>query len=329
MRIAIDVMGGDNGPGVVLKGIKECLAELKNEDITCILVGPESEIRKFDFSGFEDKIEYVDSKEVFPMNQQPTRALKPGKDYTVTCAGKLVKSGMADAMLSAGNTGASVAVSLALWGKIKECKKPGIAIVLPGIKKSFVMMDMGAIVDAKPIELLQFAKMCQGFSRLLGNENPSVALLSNGEEEKKGNAITKEAYKLFKENINNFCGYVEGNEIFFPKFDVVICDGFIGNIVLKTSEGVVKLVFSLLQEELAKAKIPDDIQKAIFYKLSKKVDYSEYGGAIVLGVKGINIISHGSSGSVAIKNAIKQAYNYYSMDFVHKMESELASLKIK
>ena len=327
MRIAVDVMGGDHGPNEILKGVHECLLELNQEDISCILVGSEDQIKGYDFGNVADKVSCVATTEIFGMNDKPTKALKPGKDYSITKAALLVKEGKADVMISAGNTGASIAVSLILWGKIKECKKPGIAISLPGIKKSSIMMDMGAIVDAKPVELLQFAKMAKVFANAKGVTDPTIALLSNGEEEKKGNSVTQDAYKLFKENIENFKGYVEGHELYLPKYDIVICDGFNGNIVLKTSEGIVRLVFALMEKELGELEVHDEIKKQLFYKLSKKLDYNEYGGAIVLGVNGINIIAHGSSKAKAIKNGIKQAFDYYKMDIVEKMKTELATIK--
>ncbi|MCK5683138.1 phosphate acyltransferase PlsX [bacterium] len=327
MRIAVDVMGGDHGPEEILKGVHECLLELKQEDISCILVGCEDHIKHYDFTDVAERVSCVATTDVFGMNDKPTKALKPGMDYSITKAAKLVKEGKADAMLSAGNTGASIAVSLILWGKIKECKKPGIAIKLPGIKSSFIMMDMGAIVDAKPVELLQFAKMAKVFAVAKGVVNPTIALLSNGEEEKKGNSATREAYRLFKDNIDNFKGYVEGHALFLPKYDIVICDGFNGNIVLKTSEGIIRLVFALMEKELATLEVDENIRKMLCYKLSKKLDYNEYGGAIVLGVNGINIIAHGSSKGKAIKNGIKQAFDYYKLEIVEKMKSELATIK--
>lgn len=327
MRIAVDVMGSDHGPEEILKGVHECLVELVQEEITYLLVGREDRIKAFDFGSYSDRVSCVHAKDVFGMEDKATRALKPGMDYSITRAAALVKEGKADVMLSAGNTGASIAVTLAMWGKIKDCKKPGIAISLPGINNSFIMMDMGAIVDAKPLELLQFAKMAKVFANVKGIANPTIAILSNGEEEQKGNASTREAYTLFRNNLENFKGYVEGNEIYLPKYDIVICDGFTGNIVLKTSEGVVRLVFSLMEKELDGLNLDDNTKQLIFHKLYKKVDYNEYGGALVLGINGINIISHGSSKSKAIKNGIKQALNYYNMNIIDKMKTELASVK--
>ena len=317
MRIAVDAMGGDFAPEEIVKGVMAGLSEL-DKDIYYYLVGNEKELSKFNINS--ERIEIVHSEDSFEMNIQPTKVLEKDKDYSLIKAASMVKEGKADAMISAGHTGATLVASLTLWGRIPGVKKPGIAINLPGIKKSFVMIDMGAIVDAKPQELLQFAQMAITFKKAMGEESPTVALLSNGEEEKKGNEVVRQSFQLFKKYIPNFIGYVEGTQLYEPKADIVVCDGFNGNIVLKTSEGVVKLVFNLLMKEMQEIYMDKKVCGILFERLSKKLDYKEYGGAILLGVKGICIISHGVSKAKAIKNAIKQAYNYYKSGIIEKME---------
>jgi glycerol-3-phosphate acyltransferase PlsX len=173
---------------------------------------------------------------------------------------------------------------------------------LPVIKKPFIMIDMGAIVDVKPGELLQFAQMARVYAKLLGENNPTVGLLSNGTEEAKGNGLLKEVYPQFKEKIPNFIGYIEGNNLFYPSADIVVCDGFVGNVVLKTSEGMVKYFFHLLKEEISVLGIEPSQMEVLFSKLAKKLDYQEYGSAVLLGVKGICLIAHGTSRAKAVKN---------------------------
>jgi glycerol-3-phosphate acyltransferase PlsX len=242
------------------------------------------------------------------MHESPFDAVRKKKDASIVVAFDFLKKNKVDAVVSAGNSGATMAAAIKYLGRLKNISRPGIASMFPTLKGPVVMMDVGANVDCRPQHLFQFAIMAAAFSKvLLGNENPRIGLLSIGEEGGKGNALVKESHKLFSASSLNFIGNVEGRDTFQGDVDVIACDGFVGNVCLKLSEGLAEAVLSMLREEISKnlkSKIGYLLAKSAFVNFKKRVDYSEYGGAPLLGLNGTGIICHGRSNAKAIKNAI-------------------------
>ena len=314
MRVALDAMGGDFAPSVNVEGAVETVDE--HPDIEVILVGREDLIKKelrnkrFD----ANRISMIHASQTVEMNEPPTTALRKKKDSSIRLGIDLVKSGKADAFVSAGHSGVVMATSLVLLGTAKCVDRPAIATLMPNLRDSFIMLDVGANVDCKPENLLQFALMGSTYCKLiLGRPNPNVALLSIGEEDSKGNELTKEAFKLIRETQLNFIGNIEGKDVFSGKADVVVCDGFIGNIALKISEGLAETIVKMLKREITSVstgRIGYLMMKPAIRNFKKKTDYDEFGGAPLLGINGACIISHGRSTSKAIKNALRVAADY-------------------
>jgi len=312
IKIAIDAMGGDFGPEPIIEGVIQALDEKK---FFPILVGDRDKIISFLPQYYLDKVEIVQSSDVIAMSDQATQALKR-KESTIYRAVELVRNGKADAVVSAGHSGATMTLATLRIGRLPHISKPALATLMPNklIGAKTLLLDVGAVTDCSAKNLYEFAVMGEVYAKkVLGLRRPRVGLLSNGEEDSKGNALTKEAFKLMQD-IQGFKGNVEGSDIFNGSVDVVVCDGYTGNIVLKASEGVVATVFDLMKTQIRKS-IPAKIgafmmKKKVFKKLKEKVDYAEYGGAPLLGVKGCVIISHGKSNAKAIKNAIFQAIAY-------------------
>ncbi len=312
IRIAIDAMGGDFGPEPIIEGVIQALDE---RQFFPILVGDREQITSILPEYYLDKLEIVQSSDVFSMSDQATQALKR-KESTIYMAVELVRDGKADAVVSAGHSGATMTLATLRIGRLPHISKPALATLMPNklIGAKTLLLDVGAVTDCTAKNLYEFAIMGEVYAKkVLNLRRPKVGLLSNGEEDSKGNALTKEAFKLM-ENVPGFKGNVEGSDIFNGSVDVVVCDGYTGNIVLKASEGVVSTVFDLMKTQIRKS-IPAKIgafmmKKKVFKKLKEKVDYAEYGGAPLLGVKGCAIISHGKSNAKAIKNAIFQAIDY-------------------
>jgi len=310
MKIAVDAMGGDYAPAVVVEGALRAAGEL---NIPIILVGDkariEAELAKH--KAPNQNISIVHASEVVGMDESPTQAIRRKKDSSLKVCFDLVKSGAAEAVVSAGNSGAAMAAGIFLLKKIKGVDRPAIAVSVPTMKEQAVILDVGGNVDCKPAHLFQFAIMGEVYAKyVLKKERPRVGLLSNGEEEGKGNELTRETHALLKESSMNYVGYVEGRDIYQGEIDVVVTDGFVGNVVLKLSEGLVEAVTTMLKNEImasVPAKIGYMLSKGAFRNLKKKIDYAEYGGAPLLGVKGIAIMCHGSSSGNAIKNAIRVA----------------------
>ncbi len=329
MKIALDAMGGDNAPEETVKGA--VLACSKYSDLKIILVGKEDQLKKelqlHDFP--ESKIEVFPVSQVVEMDDSPTSVLRKKKDSSIIKGLKLVKENKADGFVSAGNTGAVMAGSLFNLGRIKGIKRPSIATIFPSNKGNTLVIDAGANVDSKPENLLQFGIMGQIYIEHIYKINkPRLGLLSIGEEEKKGNQLTAGTYQLLKKDdrIKNFIGNVEGRDIFNGKCDIIVCDGFVGNVVLKTTEGVASYMFKLLKEVLTKnflTKIGALLLKSQLKKIMDKVDYRQYGGAPLLGVEGMVIISHGSSDATAIMNALKIARETVKLDVVGLIEKEI------
>ncbi len=312
IRIAIDAMGGDFGPEPIIEGVTQALDE---KTFLPILVGDREQILQHLPQYYLEQVEIVESTDVIAMSESATKALKR-KESSIFKAVELVRDNHADAVVSAGHSGATMALATLRIGRLPHISKPALATLMPSLSHNgkTLLLDVGAVTDCTAKNLYEFAIMGEVYAqKVLGLRNPSVGLLSNGEEESKGNALTKEAFKLLKD-VPGFKGNVEGSDIFNGEVDVVVCDGYTGNIVLKASEGVVKTIFTLMKDQIRKS-IPAKfgallMRKKVFTKLKKKVDYAEYGGAPLLGVNGCAIISHGKSNSKAIKNAIFQAITY-------------------
>ncbi len=323
MKIAVDAMGGDFAPRENVLGAVRARREL---GIEVILVGNEdllsNELKTLEA---ENDVPVVHASETIGMYESPAGAVRRKRNSSIVKAVELIKSGYADALVSAGSTGAVMVASLLYFGRIKSIGRPAIATILPSRNRCTLLLDAGANTDCSPKHLLQFGIMGSLYAKLiLGVDNPAVGLLNIGEEETKGNALTLGAYPLLKQSDINFVGNVEGRDIFSGACDVVVCDGFVGNVVLKTSEGLATTLLHTIKEEVAKsmlARLGAIMTIPVFKEIRRKMDYTEYGGAPLLGVNGITIIAHGKSNSTAIKNAIQMAKNSAEKDIVTAIRS--------
>ena len=312
MRIAVDVMGGDHGPGVVVQG---ALLALRNNPAisTVYLVGDEREIRASlpHGAGEDSRVTVVHASEVLTMDDKPLVGLRRKKDTSIARAVDLVKNGQAEALISPGNTGGVVTASTIKLRPLEGIERPAIVAVLPAPENDFVLVDAGANIECRPVHLLQFAIMGSVYSReILGYAKPRVGILSVGTEDVKGNELTRETFKLCKQVDLNFIGNVEGHGLFSNEVDVVVCDGFTGNIVLKTSEGLADNIFKWLKRELMrnpKRQLGALLAKGAFRTIKHRVDPESHGGAPLLGVNGNVVIAHGVSRERAIMNAVGQA----------------------
>lgn len=309
--VALDAMGGDAGPAVNVEGAVAAAREL---GLGVILVGVQEEIRRHldrhDLRGLPIKVRHA--SEVVEMRESPSTALRKKKDSSIRVAVDLVRSGDADAVVSAGNTGAVMAITLVVLGPLAGVERPAIAAALPTLAGHAILLDVGANVDCKPRHLIQFAIMGNVYARqVLGKARPRVGLLSIGEEETKGNELTKEAFRALEEEPGiEFIGNVEGVDVFKGYADVVVCDGFTGNVALKIGESVAETIMALVREEVTadlRSRAGALLLKPAFRRLQRRLDYSEVGGAPLLGVNGITIISHGRSSAKAIRNALRVA----------------------
>ena len=328
IKIAIDAMGGDFGPEPIIEG---CIQALEEKSFLPILVGDKKEILSFLPQYYIDKVEIVEASDVILMSDQATNALRR-KDSSIFKAVELVRDKKADAIVSAGHSGATMTLATLRIGRLPHISKPALATLMPTLGNTKTMvLDVGAVVDCKPQNLFEFGAMGEAYvQKIMGVESPRVGLLANGEEDSKGNELTKETFKLLK-SLDGFVGNVEGGDIFNGSVNVVVCDGFTGNILLKTSEGVVKTIFTMMKENMRRS-LPAKfgallMKKKVFSKLKKQVDYAEYGGAPLLGIDGCAIVSHGSSNSKAIKNAIFQAISYTQSDVNATIEKILTEKK--
>lgn len=306
MKIAVDAMGGDHAPGEIVKGALEAVREFRQE---VILVGDEELIRREITGGLPDLVDIVHAPEVISMRESPAGAVRRKKNSSIVRAVQLVKDGAAGAAVSAGNTGAAMAAGVLFLGLIPGIDRPAIATLLPSRKGKTLLIDSGANVDCRPAHLFQFALMGHLYlEEILGVKRPKVGLLSIGEEETKGNELTHATYRLLQHPPLNFIGNVEGRDIYEGTADIVVCDGFTGNIVLKAGEGMVTALLDMLKEEIRKsvpAKIGMTMLLPALKRFWRKLDYAEYGGAPLLGVNGTVIICHGRSPARAIRNAIR------------------------
>ena len=323
IKIAIDTMGGDFGPGPIIDGL---IKALKHKNFTPILVGNKEDILKYLPKAFFNTIKIVHTDDFIRMEDDATNALKR-KESSIYKAIELVKNKEASAVVSAGHSGATMSIATLRLGRLKNISRPAIGTAMPKIDGSkFMLLDAGANTNCKSEQLCEFAIMGEVYAKnLFSISNPKVALLSNGEEEAKGNETTKEAFNKLK-SLESFVGNIEGNNMFKNNVDVIVCDGFIGNIVLKTSEGLAESIILLLKKQIKKfslAKLGALLMKKAFKGLKKQIDYDEYGGAPLLGVKECTIISHGKSNSKAIKNAIFQAIDFVKLDINKQIEDRM------
>ena len=318
IRIAVDAMGGDNAPSSVVEGAVQACRQYK---LSIILVGDrqriEEELRKNNVdSSFPVTVHHA--TEVIGENESPVSAFRQKKDSSIVVCTQLVKDGRADALVSAGNSGATMAAALMTLGPIPGVIRPAIAVIMPTMNGMSVILDIGANVDCKPQHLVQFAVMGDIYVRhMFRRARPRIGLLSIGREENKGNELVSETHKLLKAARLNFIGNIEGGDIPLSTADVVVCDGFVGNIILKLAEGVSSLILKVFRDEILKRPVRKFV--ALFFRrvlnsMKKRINYDEYGGAPLLGVNGACIIGHGVSSAKAIKNAIGMASEFVQQD---------------
>ena len=331
-RIAVDAMGTDQAPEPEIAGAIEAA---RAGYATVVLVGPSDrlsrELARRDARGLP--IEVVHASEAVTMEDKATKAFRQRRDSSMRVTARLVHDGRADGMISAGNTGAVMTTAKIVLGALEGVDRPAIAQVFPTSKgTAAVLLDVGANVDCKPHHLVEFAVMGEIYYRVIfGVVRPRLGLLSIGQEDHKGNDLTREALVLLRELHTNFVGNVEGRDLYNGRVEVIVCDGFIGNVALKISEGLIEAVSSLLKEALSStlsSKVGYVLARKAFRNFKKRVDYSEYGGAPLLGVKGVCIICHGGSNSNAIKNAIRVAAEFAAGKVNEKIERELAATSL-
>ena len=326
MRVAVDAMGGDNAPVVEVEG---AVAAVREFGIPVTLVGDTDRLRqelaKHDCNGLDIDVHHA--SEVVGMHDSASDAVRKKKDSSIRVAFDLVKAGKAAAVVSAGNSGATMAAGMFVLKRLPGIDRPAIAQLFPTLRDRTLVLDVGGNVDCKPLNLVQFAIMGEVYARsVMGIANPRIGLLSNGEEESKGNDLTRETSAILKNISLDYVGYVEGRDIFNGHVDVVVCDGFVGNVVLKLSEGLAEAVGKMLREEFKKsifAQFGYLLARTAFKKFKKKVDYAEYGGAPLLGINGVGMISHGGSNAKAIKNAIRFAHEYAEKGVNERMAEKL------
>ncbi len=327
MKIALDAMGGDYAPANIVEG---AVLAAKEYGVEIILVGEEgavsAELAKYKTEGVS--ISIVHASQVVDMHDSPSIVIRKKRDSSIWIATKLVKDKEAVAVISAGNTGAAMAAAFFVLGTIKGVERPAIAALLPTISGTTIMIDVGANVDCKAEHLFQFAIMGDIYAKYIyKKQNPKVGLLSIGAEATKGNEVTKEAFQYLKGSQLNFIGNVEGRDVYQGNADVIVCDGFIGNVALKISEGLADAIGKMLKKEIANTRfgrLGYMFLKPAFVNFRKRVDYSEYGGAPLLGVDGVSIISHGRSSAKAIKNAIKVAKEFHESRIIEHIQSDIA-----
>lgn len=326
MRIAVDGMGGDHAPVEIVKG---CVYAINEMDIEISLFGKrevlEPELAKYHFD--KNKIHIRHTNEVITNEDKPVQGIKNKKNSSMVVGLDMVKSKEADAFISAGNTGALLAGSLFRVGRIKGIDRPAIGSVYPTKKGISLLVDAGANAECKPRNLMEFSLMGRIYvEKVLGRNNPKVGIVNIGSEEEKGNQLVKDSSELLFKNCPNFVGSVEAREIPDGVVDVIVCDGFVGNVILKLTEGVAMNMLSMMKEQFQEKiqyKIGAIMLKSAFRELKKKLDYTEYGGAPLLGVEGVVIKAHGSSNAKAIKNAIRQAVLSVENNVVELIKDEI------
>jgi glycerol-3-phosphate acyltransferase PlsX len=329
--IAVDAMGGDDAPLSVVSGVREAVEKL---GIDVILVGPVKRLRKEmgRLRPLPSGIELVDAPDVVAMDDSPLSVLREKPDSSLSVCARLVKDGRAAAMVTAGNTGAAWIAAKSILGMIEGVDRPALAVVLPKLHGRTLLLDVGANVVCRPEHLVQFAVMGSLYSRhVLGVRNPSVGLMSVGEEKNKGGPRVREQYRRLASAGIRFKGAVEGRDVFSGDVDVIVTDGFTGNVILKVAEGLGEMVVSVLKDEARQSPVYGAgllMAKGAFRNLKKKVDYSEHGGAPLLGIKGACMVAHGRSSARAIRNAVRFAGDYASSGIIDRIEGTIAELPI-
>ncbi len=327
MKIAVDAMGGDHGLSPTVKG---ALQATRESSVSVILVGDQTAIQaQLDrLSGKKTSIEIFHASQVVGMHESPALSARKKRDSSIWKATELVKTKQADALVSAGNTGATMVSAFFLLGSIAGVERPAIAATLPTQKGKAIMLDVGATVDCTARQLYQFGIMGHEYGKhLLGVARPRVGLLSIGEEDTKGNEVTKEAFKLLKESHIYFIGNIEGRDVYSGNADVIVTDGFIGNVALKISEGLADTIKKMLMKEIAQSALGRFSYLFVagpLLRLRRKTDYAEFGGAPLLGVEGISMICHGGSSSKAIKNAILHARVLAKDNLIERIRDDIA-----
>jgi phosphate acyltransferase len=330
--IAVDAMGGDHAPRNIVDG---ALAAARHFDLGVTLVGPPDAIER-EFARHLDvdpqRIRIVDAAEVVAMEESPAAALRRKPNASIRIAADIVSRGDAAALFSAGHTGATVMAAHGAFGMLPGVDRPALAATIPTRRRPAILLDVGASVECRPQHLLQFAVMGNVYARVIfGTENPRVGLLSIGEEATKGNELTREAHRLLKTAPLTFIGNVEARDVYSGIADVIVSDGFTGNIALKISEGLVETMETLLGEELSSTvtmRVGSLLTRRALRRFKRRVDYSEYGGAPLLGVAGVTIVGHGRSSAKAVRNAIAMAYRFAAQHFIQRVEQTIAAAAI-
>lgn len=328
LTIAIDAMGGDFGPAPIVEGT---LHALRERNFKALLVGEVTILKSLTPNEYLDRISFVEASDILDMHEAATNALKR-KETSIYKAVDLVRDNVADAVVSMGHSGATMSLATLRIGRLKGVLRPAIATIMPTAiaGKLSLVLDVGANVDCKAEHLVQFAVMGETYAKdVLKIAKPKVGLLSNGEEQSKGNEITKEAFLTLKK-LESFVGNVEGNNVFDGSVDVIVCDGFMGNILLKASEGVADSITKIIKQNVRRSPLAIAgavLMRKVFKVLKKQVDYAEYGGAPLIGINGCAIIGHGKSNSKAVKNAIFQAINFSSSSINADIEQKIALLE--
>lgn len=327
--VAVDAMGGDHAPGPEVAG---AVMAAREWGIPIILVGQkgliEAELANQRCQGLDIAIHHA--SEVVGMHDSASDAVRKKKDSSIRIAYELVREGRAAAVVSTGNSGATMAAGMFVLKRIPGIDRPAIATLVPNLKDQTLILDVGGNVDCKPLHLAQFALMGSVYAgQMLGKDRPRIGVLSNGEEESKGNDLTRESHRILKQSPLNYIGYVEGRDIFKGTVDVVVCDGFVGNVVLKVSEGLAEAMGKMLKEEFSSrllSRLGYLLARPAFKGFRKKVDYAEYGGAPLLGIQGTGMICHGKSSPRAVMNAIRLAHDFESRQVNDQLIRRLAEI---
>jgi glycerol-3-phosphate acyltransferase PlsX len=330
--VALDAMGGDHAPAATVQGAIEAVRQF---GLQVFLVGREPILRRqlARFGGTPRGLHVVDAPDVVAMDDPPTAPIRGKRNSSMAEAARLVRDGNACAFVTAGNSGAAMIAAKLIIGTIAGVERPALATTVPGLEWQTLLVDVGANVDCKPHHLEQFGVMGHFYSEaVLGVRNPRIGLLSIGEEEGKGDRVTVEAYRLLSDAGLNFIGNVEGRDVYAGTVDVVVCDGFVGNVVLKVSEGLGEMIYGLLRR--AARRSPTSavgllLAKGALTALKRRADYAEYGGAPLLGVQGACLVGHGRSNPKAIKNALHFAHSYATHGVVSHIESKVAELRAR
>lgn len=328
-RIAVDAMGGDHAPACIVAGALDAARDL---GLSLALVGPpavlEDEVARQGVPAGVG-VDIVAADHVVGMGEPPAAALRSRARTTIRVAAELVASGEAAALFSAGHTGASVLAARSVLDLLPGVERPALATTIPTLRGAAVLLDAGATVECRPSHLVQFAVMGQVYARVrLGCSTPRVGLLSIGEEEIKGNELTREAHRLFKQHVTGFVGNVEANELYLGGADVIVCDGFTGNVALKVSEGLVDIAERLLRAELGRrpvTRLGAWLCRPAFQRFHKRVDYAEYGGVPLLGVAGLCLIGHGRSSAKAVRNGVAMAHRFATEHMLDDLARELGA----